>query len=136
MALLFCRLNGCFTPEVTGEHRGFISSRSHASSPSTITSHRLHSPIPHITAAKGYVPQELFTKITRSRTQVWPLLSESLPSPPLHLKLVRWIEGGHGDVDDLEIAHGAVDAAGADHDGGHGLEGDALAISFEVAFAL
>jgi hypothetical protein len=53
----------------------------------------------------------------------------------LLLKLVGRVEGGHGDIDDFQVADGAVDAAWADHDGGEGFEGDNFAIGFEVALA-
>ena len=50
------------------------------------------------------------------------------------LKLIRWVKRGHGDDEEFELADGAVAAAGADHDGGEGLERDDVAIEFEVAF--
>ncbi len=43
----------------------------------------------------------------------------------------RWDD----EVDDLESTDSAMATAGFDVDGGHGFEGDAVAVEFEVAFA-
>src|SRR5688500_17325961 len=49
--------------------------------------------------------------------------------------LIRLVEGGDGDVDDLELADGAVAAERLDEDGGHRLNGDAFAVELHVALA-
>lgn len=42
---------------------------------------------------------------------------------------------GDGDVDEGQLADGAVPAAGLDEDGGQGLDGNHFAIQFEKAFS-
>lgn len=42
---------------------------------------------------------------------------------------------GDGDVEEFELADGAVAAVRFDEDGGEGFDGDEFAIEFEVAFA-
>lgn len=50
--------------------------------------------------------------------------------------LVLRIEGGHGYIDDLQLANGAVATAGLDENGRHGFHRKPLSIQFHFALAL
>jgi hypothetical protein len=52
----------------------------------------------------------------------------------LFLELVGGVEGGHRNIDDLQVADGAVNATWTDHNSGEGFQGDDFAIGFEVSF--
>jgi len=62
-------------------------------------------------------------------------LKRDAPATASVVKEVVVVVLGDREVDDLEFADGAVAAAGPDHDGAKGFDGDQFAIEFEMTFA-